>query len=342
MNNEEDSEIKNIIKVWSLALASLSYCYFISSKLPKGLPRLITLLPVITLFTVLPLKLNSYHFTGLTSFFLTWLSNFKLILFAFDLGPLSSSKSNLFHFLMISSLPIKISQSQPQQQPQPPNSRLILFIAKLTLLVLLFQVYDYRPHLNHYLLLVIYCFHLYLELELLLFLCATPARFFGFEIEPQFNEPYLTSSLQDFWGRRWNLMVTSILRPSVYHPILRFFSPLLGKDKAKLLGVVMVFAVSGLMHELIYYYLTHVSPTWEVTWFFILHGVCVSVEIVVKRSVAGRFELNKLVSGMLSLGFVAGTGFWLFFPQMLRSNLDDKVIGELEFVAGFVKRIVRL
>ncbi|KAJ6779053.1 LONG-CHAIN-ALCOHOL O-FATTY-ACYLTRANSFERASE 3-RELATED [Salix koriyanagi] len=28
----------------------------------------------------------------------------------------------------------------------------------------------------------------------------------GLELEPQFNDPYLSTSLQDFWGRRWNLM----------------------------------------------------------------------------------------------------------------------------------------
>uniref|UniRef100_A0A2N9ISK3 Uncharacterized protein n=1 Tax=Fagus sylvatica TaxID=28930 RepID=A0A2N9ISK3_FAGSY len=28
----------------------------------------------------------------------------------------------------------------------------------------------------------------------------------GVELEPQFDEPYLATSLQDFWGRRWNLM----------------------------------------------------------------------------------------------------------------------------------------
>ncbi|KAL6287644.1 hypothetical protein ACE6H2_012034 [Prunus campanulata] len=58
--------------------------------------------------------------------------------------------------------------------------------------------------------LLLYSLHIYLLLELIL----------AFELEPQFNEPYLSISLQDFWGRRWNLMVTSILRPTVYEPTL--------------------------------------------------------------------------------------------------------------------------
>ncbi|KAK4360075.1 hypothetical protein RND71_022304 [Anisodus tanguticus] len=42
------------------------------------------------------------------------------------------------------------------------------------------------------------------------------------ELEPPFDEPYKTSSLQDFWRRRWNLMVTNILRPTVYDPVRIF------------------------------------------------------------------------------------------------------------------------
>lgn len=33
-----------------------------------------------------------------------------------------------------------------------------------------------------------------------------------------FDEPYLATSLQDFWGRRWNLMVSSIFRSAIYAP----------------------------------------------------------------------------------------------------------------------------
>ncbi|KAK7274684.1 hypothetical protein RIF29_15781 [Crotalaria pallida] len=57
-----------------------------------------------------------------------------------------------------------------------------------------------------------YCLHIYLVLEVILFIVALLAQtLLGFELEPHFDEPYLASSLQYFWGRRWNLVVVNIL-----------------------------------------------------------------------------------------------------------------------------------
>ncbi|KAM1057045.1 hypothetical protein PS2_030147 [Malus domestica] len=91
------------------------------------------------------------------------------------------------------------------------------------------------------------------------------------------------------------------------------------------------------MHEVIYYYLTRVSPTWEVTWFFVLHGLCVAIEVEVKKAVAERWRLHPLVSGPLTLGFLDGTANWLFFPQLLRNGVDVKAIDEYPVMVDFVK-----
>ncbi|MBA0776898.1 hypothetical protein Gotri_011837 [Gossypium trilobum] len=82
------------------------------------------------------------------------------------------------------------------------------------------------------------------------------------------------------------------------------------------------------MHELMYYYGTRVAPTWEVTWFFILHGVAVAAEVVVKKVVPQKMSLHPVVSGALALGFLAVTADWLLLPQLLRNGLDEKTIGE--------------
>ncbi|KAM7251783.1 hypothetical protein ACFE04_023666 [Oxalis oulophora] len=171
----------------------------------------------------------------------------------------------------------------------------------------------------------------------MLAISAFPARaVLGFEIEPQFNEPYLATSLQDFWGKRWNLMVPTILHPTVYSPTRRVASSLIGNKWAPVAAVLASFLVSGLFHELIYYYFTHVRPTWEVTWFFVLHGVCMGLEIVVKRSVEGKWRLWRGVSGLLTVGFVAVTGAWLFFPQVLRNGVDQRAISEYQMVVAYV------
>ena len=38
---------------------------------------------------------------------------------------------------------------------------------------------------------------------------------------PSMNHPYLSDSLEDFWGRRYNLVVSYTLRHTVYNPIVK-------------------------------------------------------------------------------------------------------------------------
>lgn len=112
---ELGGEMKSLMKVWGSVLASLCYCYFISSNIPKGKFRFLSLSPVLYLFTILPLQLSTSLPRGLT----TWLINFKLLLFTFDLGPLSS----LPLFLSFASLPIRITQTQTY----PSNKESFIF-----------------------------------------------------------------------------------------------------------------------------------------------------------------------------------------------------------------------
>ncbi|OVA20218.1 hypothetical protein BVC80_157g5 [Macleaya cordata] len=163
----------------------------------------------------------------------------------------------------------------------------------------------------------------------------------GLELEPQFNEPYLSTSLQDFWGRRWNLMVTSILRPTVYDPIIPICTRIFGRW-APVPGVVLTFVVSGLMHELMFYHITRVDPTWEVMWFFVLHGICTALEVILKKALTDRCRLHPWVSRPLTIGFVVVTGFWLFFPKFLRNGVDVKAIAEFRSLVDFVQNNMKL
>ncbi|KAM7251573.1 hypothetical protein ACFE04_023456 [Oxalis oulophora] len=334
---EFENEIKNLRNIWTLAIISMSYCYYIASKLPSGVPRLLSILPIISLFFYLPLNLSSIHLIVLTFFFLSWLGNSKLLLFAFDHGPLSPLPPKLLHFIFIACLPIEIKQnsSPPNRIGETRTPSSLLFAIKLALLGLLFHSHNYRQFLPESVVLALYCIHMYLEIEIILTLSAIPVRaIFGFELEPQFNEPYLTTSLQDFWGRRWNLMVPSILRPTVYFPVKNIATPVVGRILGQLIANISSFMVSGLFHELIYYYATRQPPTWEVTWFFVLHGVCIAVEIAVKQGI--RWKLHGGISGPLTLTFLAATGWWLFFPQLLRNGAVEKLISEGQMLVSFV------
>ncbi|KAH6826922.1 hypothetical protein C2S53_009158 [Perilla frutescens var. hirtella] len=337
-----EGEINSFIKVWLSAYLSLTYCYLAGKMFPKGAARLSAFLPVIGLFLLLPLQLNSMNLGGPTAFFLAWLATFKLLLFAFHKGPLSTPTLSLPRFLALACLPVKLQQEDPKSKEKLSSKSVLNYAVKGVSFALLLKIYDYEDYIHPTILMVIFSFHIYLCLEIILAIAAAMARgLLGAELEPQFNEPYLSTSLQDFWGRRWNLMVTRILRPTVYLPALHWSARIVGRKWAPLPAVMSTFVVSGFMHELIFYYLGRVKPTWEITWFFLLHGTCLAAEIVVKKAVNGRWRLPRAVGTILTVGFVLMTSSWLFFPQLLRCKGHERGLSEMAAVAAFVKDVVR-
>ncbi|KAF5198973.1 Acyl-coa--sterol o-acyltransferase [Thalictrum thalictroides] len=162
----------------------------------------------------------------------------------------------------------------------------------------------------------------------------------GKEVEPHFDKPYLSTSLQNFWGKRWNLMVSRILRSTIYEPIRYYLTPLLGRRWTLHLGLVTTFVVSGLMHEMAYYYVRRERLTWELLWFFIIHGFCVAIEVVVKKiALKSGPRLHPIISTPLTVGFVMVTGFWLFYTELIYFGADIKEMEELMALSHCVKQI---
>ncbi|KAF7113727.1 hypothetical protein RHSIM_RhsimUnG0110100 [Rhododendron simsii] len=258
------------------------------------------------------------HLCGTTSFFIAWLSNFKILLLAFNEGPLSDPSLSLPQFLAVGCFPIKIQPNPPPksqtkqnpslQNPQNGHKSLWNYAIKVILVVAFVRTYNYSEHIHPKVILVIYCFHIYFMLEIMFAMVAALARAtVGSKLEPQFDEPYLSTSLQDFWGRRWNIMVTSILRPTVYSPALRVWTRALGRKWAPLPATFVTFMVSA---------------------------------IGLKKVLKGRCRLPPAVSRPLTIGFVVVTGFWLFLPELRRCKGFVRAFDEYMLVAAFVKDIV--
>jgi len=69
---------------------------------------------------------------------------------------------------------------------------------------------------------------------------------FGYKVVQGMRNPMLeATSPSDFWGRRWNVLVHSVMKRGVYKPIRKYSSSLLAS-----LGV---FVASGLFHEWLVY-----------------------------------------------------------------------------------------
>ncbi|KAL2329312.1 hypothetical protein Fmac_022739 [Flemingia macrophylla] len=331
---EGESEMKNLLKVCVSVGTCLCYCYGIGKVVGGGVRRLIFLLPIISLFLFLPLTLSTVHLSGTVGFFLAWLANFKLILFAFQKGPLSHPNISFPRFAALACLPIKIKQ-KPHFHTHP-----LIYAAKGLAVAVMVKIYDYAHLIHPNLLMCLYCFHIYFLLEIILAAVAAVARaLLGLELEPQFDNPIRSTSLQDFWGRRWNLMVTTILRPTVYEPTLRAAMPFLGPRWAPLPAVLGTFVVSGLMHELILFYIGRLRPTFLMTAFFLLHGLCLTLEIVLKRALTASCRLPWFLSGPLTAGFVFATCTCLFLPEFIRCRIDVRAFQEYADLGHLVKNL---
>lgn len=210
------------------------------------------------------------------------------------------------------------------------------------LLGILIRVYDYSDHIHPKIVLLLYCSHIYLFFEITLAAVGALARaILGVDLEPHFNEPYLSTSLEDFWVRRWNLMVTDILRLTVYDATHHAAARVMGPKWAPLPATFANFVVLGLMHELIFYYLGRVRPTWEVTCFFLIHGMCLTVELVLKKAFFTRkWRLPPLIWGPLTVGFFMVTYVWLFLPQFLRCKADERALQEYAALGEFLKSTI--
>ncbi|XP_065864707.1 acyl-CoA--sterol O-acyltransferase 1-like [Euphorbia lathyris] len=329
------------IKVYFSIFASLSYCYFIASNIPKGKFRLISLLPVIFLFSIVPFFLSSLFLTGLASVFISWSANFKLILFAFDSGPLSST-SSLLQFISIAVLPVRINNIHPNSPPPTqrfPKFSTLIWPIKLLLFSILLKIHDYKDRLDHKTVLFMHCCVGLLFVDFIFGIGnALACAILNMELDPPSDKPYFSTSLQDFWGRRWNLMITNLLRHTVYKPTRQCLDGVLGKWSPPV-AVLATFVVSGLMHELVFYHVTRVTPTWEVTCFFLLHGICLVVENGLKSKFGGKWKLHWLVSGPLTVGFVVVTANWLFYPPLTRTDAAGTILDECKVVLNYVTRL---
>ncbi len=97
---------------------------------------------------------------------------------------------------------------------------------------------------------VLYTVQLYCDFSGYTDMALGSARVLGFTLEENFNAPFTSCGIGDFWSR-WHMSLTNWLRDYVYFPLggsRRGFA-------RKLLNVVIIFLISGLWHGAGYTYL---------------------------------------------------------------------------------------
>lgn len=130
--------------------------------------------------------------------------------------------------------------------------------------------------------------------------------------------------LEIFGGRRWNLMVPRILRPSVSEPVLDISTQLMGRKWAPLPAIFSTFVVSAIMLEISCFIWAEIGPLGKWLTSSLLHGVSLSLEVAVKKAIlvknntGHRRGLPWIISAPLTVLFVLAVS-----PRILFSFARD-------------------
>ena len=107
----------------------------------------------------------------------------------------------------------------------------------------------------------------------------------GFKFQPNFNNPYLAVSIQDFW-RRWHLTLSAWLRDYLY--ILLLGGNRLGQTRTYI-NLMLTMAIGGLWHG---------GESWNFLLWGIIHGIALCVG---RAYQAAGFVISTWLSRVLTL-----------------------------------------
>lgn len=138
-----------------------------------------------------------------------------------------------------------------------------------------------------------YTFQLYFDFSGYCDIAAGVARILGIRLPVNFNSPYRSLSIGEFW-KRWHITLTSFLRECVYFPL---GGSRRGKGRTYL-NIMVIFLVSGFWHG--------------AGWTFLIWGALHGLAQVIERAWgSSRDRLPRLVRWGLTFLFVNIA--WVFF-----------------------------
>ena len=143
---------------------------------------------------------------------------------------------------------------------------------------------------------LMYTFQIYFDFSAYSDMAIGLGRMFGFDYKENFNYPYVSGSITEFW-RRWHISLGSFFRDYVYIP--------LGGSRRStgrvILNMMIVWSLTGMWHG--------------ASWNFILWGMYYGVLLITERFVIKRERLKK-IPALIRIPFffvVAMIGWVLFY-----------------------------
>lgn len=156
---------------------------------------------------------------------------------------------------------------------------------------------------------ILYSFQIYGDFAGYSLMAVGTAKVLGFELINNFQRPYLSTSVTDFW-RRWHISLSLWLKDYVY-------IPLGGSRKGKgrtYLNIIITFLVSGIWH----------GANWTFVVWGLMHGVFQTIEKALgwnKSDSRGAMRLLRIV-----FTFLLVTWAWIFFRMPTLESAHTVVV----------------
>jgi len=179
----------------------------------------------------------------------------------------------------------------------------ILIANQLGELTNLFRASDEKSVLFYWIYAIAFALHIYFDFSGYSDMAIGLGRVFGFRFIENFNYPYLSRSIAEFW-RRWHMSLGSWFRDYVY-------IPLGGNRVSKLrwmFNILVVWMLTGLWHG--------------AAWNFVLWGLLYAVFLLLEKWVPALQKLPSVLRRAYVL-LVVVLGFVLFNAQDLSQAMSD-------------------
>ena len=176
-------------------------------------------------------------------------------------------------------------------------SKKVLLANQFGQLTELFCASDEKSVLFHWLYAIAFTLHIYFDFSGYSDMAIGLGKIFGFHFPENFNYPYLSKSISEFW-RRWHISLGSWFRDYVYIP--------LGGNRVShgkwVFNILVVWLLTGLWHG--------------AAWNFVLWGLLYAAFLLLEKAVPGILKLPNIIRHIYVL-FVVIIGFVLFNAQSL-------------------------
>lgn len=320
-----------------------------------GWPRAPAAIPVLLLNSLLPVLFHDVDEVLTKSLLLIclfWICNFRVLALCLDRGPLVRQRS-LIHFFAVYMLPItpcnneskrgqpiKIKSSGKFGSTDSHTGRSFKqFLTKSAVAACVtYTLISKGDSLSTLSIHILYVINMYACMGCLY---DGPTKLattlIGLQIAPLFNKPVLAESFSSFWGRRWNLCMGHSLRVLIYDPIqegqlVKSKSEVQHSSKLRRWAAACAcFLVSGVMHEVIYWYGNDMhTRNWSWLIFFGVQGVIVGLEGFGKKLMTKTgFNMPHWLAVCVTVSVQMWLAHALFFPALTDARLPVKLRGAL-------------